>query len=292
MNTTRPHVLLAISLTGCAQLLDIPDDPEVVGRWRCLSDPLPEPVALRSSARVSVQACNFMEQCASRVEGLTARLCLQLDAFCTNPIAQGIRDVEGLMTFTVPTPPVGFNGYLEVTSSTELCTDPMFGDFGPTMCQMAPNCNPEAPDDNCQVPVFARSLLFFNPRIFNDVAEPLMLPLIPAAAIPAMLQAAGAQLDPTKGNLFVTALDCDGRPASGVTYSLKDNADSVTQLYVHEGQPNRSDLVTDESGIGGFLGVPAGFANVVGYNEERQVVGESGVTAAQFTMTYTSIAPF
>jgi len=293
MKTTLICATLGLSLGGCAQVLDIPDDPEVVGRWRCLSEPPPTPVPSATTAQVRVQACDFMRQCSVRVSDLTARLCLQLDPFCTNPIAEGIQDVDGLMTFSVPTPLMGFNGYLDVMSSMELCTDPIFGDFGPTMCQMAsPECNPEAPTEACLVPVYARGLLFFNPRVYNDVEEPMQLPLIPAAAIPTMLQAAGAQLDPTKGNLFVTALDCDGRPASGVTYSLKDNAESVTQLYVHEGQPNRTDLVTDESGVGGFLGVPAGFANVIGYNEDRETVGEAGVTAAQFTMTYTAIAPF
>ena len=90
----------------------------------------------------------------------------------------------------------------------------------------------------------------------------------------------------------MTALDCDGQRAAGVTYTLKDNPSSVTQLYVHGGQPNKNDLETDASGIGGFLGVPAGFANVTGYNQDQDVVGESGVTAAPFAMTYTAITPF
>ena len=294
MNTIplMSSALLGLSLAGCAEVLDIPDDPEVVGPWRCLSDPPPPPMPAATRADVTVLACNFQDQCATRVSGLTARLCWQLDPNCNNPIEMGIEDVDGLLSFSVPTPVEGFSGYLDVMSEMALCTDERFGSFGPMMCGMAPNCNPEAPDANCQVPLYARALLFFNPPIFNDLPEPMELPLIPAAGMPAMLQAAGADLDPTKGNLFVTALDCDGQRAAGVTYTLKDNPSSVKQLYVHGGLPNRTDLQTDGSGIGGFLGVPAGFANVTGYNEDQEVVGESGVTAAPFTMTYTAVTPF
>lgn len=288
--------LLGLSLAGCAQVLDIPDDPEVVGPWRCLSEPPATPVPSATNAEVRVLACDFTDQCSTRVQGLTARLCRQLDPNCNNPVQQGGTDVVtddgGVLTFTVPTPPEGFRGYVDVMSSFALCTSPVFGEFGPMMCGMAPNCDMNAPDENCMVPLYARALLFFNPPIYNEVEEPIQLPLIPAAGMPAMLQAAGAELDPSKGNLFVTALDCDGNRASGVTYSLKDNPASVTQLYVHGGQPNRNDLETDDSGIGGFLGVPAGFANVTGYNEDREVVGESGVTAAPFSMTYTAVTPF
>jgi hypothetical protein len=292
MRTTTSFALLALGLAGCAQVLDIPDDPEVVGRWRCLSEPLPRPVPLATTAEVRVQACDFMDNCTTKVEGLTARVCPQRDVYCTNPIAEGIVDVDGLLTFSVPSPLIGFNGYLEVTPSTAMCTDPVFRDFGPMLCGLAPNCNPEAPDDNCRVPIYARALFFFNPPIFNDVERPLQLPLIPAAEIPTMLQATGAELNPTTGNLFITALDCDGTPAPGVTYSLTQNPGQVTQLYVHGGLPNKDDLETDESGVGGFFGVPAGFATVTGYNDDRDRVGETSVHAAPFTMTYTAIMPF
>lgn len=282
---------LGLELAGCAQVLDIPDDPEVVGRWRCLSDPLPPPVPLATTADVQVQACDFMDNCTSKVGGLSARLCRQPDVYCTNPVAEGIVDVDGLMTFSVPTPLIGFNGYLEVTPSTALCTDPVFGEFGPNLCGLAPDCHPEAPDEHCQVPIYARALFFFNPPIFNDTPQPMQLPLLRAADIPIMLQAAGADLDPTTGNLFITALDCDGQRAAGVTYSMQQNPDRVTQLYVHGGLPNKEDLETDDSGVGGFLGVPAGYVNVTGYNEDRAVVGETAVHAAPFTMTYTAIMP-
>lgn len=296
MKTTMGGALLALGLAGCAQVLDIPDNPEVVGRWRCLSDPPPAPVPLRTQATVRVQACNFMTQCTQKVANLRARVCPQVDRFCTNVLVDNVTDEneDGLLTFTVSTPPMGFNGYVEVTSQTAPCMDEgAFGTFSPMMCQLARQrgCDPDAPDEKCEMPIYARSLFFFNPPIFNDVMQPLMLPLIPAAEIPTMLEGAGASLNPTTGNLFITALDCDGKPASGVTYSLLQSNQETTQLYVRGGVPNPLDLQTDDSGVGGFLGVPDGYANVTAYNESLDEVGETAVHAAPFTMTYTAITP-
>lgn len=282
-----------LALAGCAEVLDIPDDPALVGRWRCLSEEAESPRPPADTAVVQVRACDFIDNCSTTVTGLNARLCAQRNVGCTNPLQVGIVDDDGLLTFNVPTTsPEGFNGYLEVTSTTALCTDPAFGAFGPMLCGLSPGCDPAAPDERCLAPLYARSMLFFNPPIYQDVSAPLQLPLIPSAEIPAMLGAAGAQLDPSTGNLFITALDCDGVPAPGVTYGIADHQESVTQLYMHGGLPNKTDLVTDESGVGGFLGVPGGFANVTGYNENLDVVGNIGVQTAPFTMTYTALAPF
>jgi hypothetical protein len=120
----------------------------------------------------------------------------------------------------------------------------------------------------------------------------LRLPLIPAAAIPAMLEAAGTTLDPSTGNLFITALDCDGVPAPGVTYSISEHQDRVTQLYLHNGLPNKADLETDASGVGGFLGVPGGaFVTITGFNENLEAIGGISVQTAPFTMTYSALTP-
>jgi hypothetical protein len=287
-------LLILLAFAGCAEVLDIPEDPALVGRWRCLGAGAPAPVPLATNAVVQVQACDFIDNCATPVTGLTARLCAQRNVGCTNPLKEDIFDTngDGLLTFDVPTMPKGFNGYLEVTSTTALCTGDAFGDFGPMLCGLLPGCDPAAPDQRCQAPVYARAMLFFNPPISQEVSAPLQLPLIPTVEIPAMLGAAGAQLNPGTGNLFITALDCDGVPASGVTYGMAEHQESVTQLYMHGGLPNKTDLVTDESGVGGFLGVPGGFAYVTAYNENLEVVGETSVQTAPFTMTYTAIAPF
>jgi hypothetical protein len=286
-----PSLALLIA-AGCAEVLDIPDAPELVeqGAWSCLAEPMIRPAPLEPSALVRVQACDFVSpECATPVTGLSARVCEKFDTFCTNPIVTDLLDEVGLLEFEVPTPPGGFDGYLEVTSATELCTSAAFGSRGPELCELSPGCNPELPDDNCRMPLFARSMLFFNPPIHQDSPAPQRLPLIPAAAIPELVTAAGATLDPSTGNLFVTALDCDGRPATGVNYSI-DVLQGVTQLYVHDGVVSDTNL-ENQSGVGGFLGVPIGFAEVSGFIGMSQVVGSVGVQTAPFTMTYTVLVP-
>jgi hypothetical protein len=291
MNARRSLLLVPI-VTGCAEVLDIPDAPELIdpSPWSCLAEPMDRPVPPAPSAIMRVQACDFVSpECTTPVTGLTARVCAKLDGFCTDPIVTNLVDDVGLLEFEVPTPPGGFDGYLEVTSATELCTSAAFGTTGPLLCAVSPACNPEAPDDNCRVPIYARSLLFFNPPVTIDTFEPQLLPLIPAAAIPGLAAAAGATLDPSTGNLFVTALDCEGRPAAGVRYRL--DAEEGTPLYVHDGVVSDATLETDGTGVGGFLGVPIGLAQVSGVVGESQVVGRVGVRSAPFTMTYTVLAP-
>jgi hypothetical protein len=139
------------------------------------------------------------------------------------------------------------------------------------------------------MPIYARSMLFFNPPINRDSPAPQRLPLIPAAAIPELVTAAGAMLDPSTGNLFVTALDCEGRPAAGVRYSI-DAYQGVTQLYVHDGVVSDT-FLENQTGVGGFLGVPIGVAEVSGFIGQSQVVGSVGVRTAPFTMTYTVLVP-
>lgn len=288
------HITILASLAGCAEVLHIPDDPELVatGPWRCLSEPGARPAPRSTEALVQVQACDFVSNCESTVSGLSARLCGKRDVGCTNPISVDIVDEGGLLSFTVPTSVTGFDGYLEITSQTALCNSPAFGPAGAQLCGLNPACNPEAPDEACEMPLYARSLLFFNPPVVADSVQPLPLPLLPSAAIPTLVEAANAtSIDPTTGNIFITAVDCDGRPASGVTYGIDKHQNSVTQLYVHNGVPSDSTFETDESGVGGFFGVPPGFAEITGYNDSLEEVGAISVQVAPFTMTYGVLAP-
>lgn len=286
--------VLALCLSRCAELIDLPDSVELVeaGPWSCLDSLAQATAPSETSASVRVQACDFINNCATTVTGLQARVCAKRDVGCTNPIASGLTEQDGLFDFEVPTGESGFDGYLEVSSGVDLCTNTeVFGSAGPMLCGLSPSCNPETPDENCQVPTYARALLFFNPPIVGDAIAPLPLPLLSTAGLPAVIEAAGASMDPASGNLFITAIDCDGAPAAGVTYSIGQHQEEVTQLYVDSGVVSDTILETDSSGIGGFVGVPPGFAEVTGYNSDFERVGEIGVQSAPFTMTYSALVP-
>jgi hypothetical protein len=293
-----------LGLGACAELLDLPDDPEVRvdGPWRCLQAPAESDSPRQETAIVRVQACNFVStNCSAPVTGLTASLCDKKDVNCSNPIRSGIRDVNGELMFEVATGGAlgtGFDGYIQVSAPMEACTNKsVFGAAGPMLCGLAEACEPSAADGDCMIPTFPRSLLFFNPPVKADVSRPFLLPMIPTGAIPPILEAVGGDnFDPATGFLFITALDCDGNPAPGVTFTMVQNQAAVTPLYIDNGVISKATSQTDESGLGGFVRVPAGFAGVVGLTTPGvalppQRIGEIGVQVAPFTITYSTLVP-
>ncbi len=295
-------VAVLAALSACAQVLDIPAHPKLVGPWRCLMSP-PAPTSPRGgSARVRVQACNFVStNCAEPVTGLTASLCNKKDVNCAKPIQTAIQDTHGELAFDVPTGGTlgtGFDGYLKVATPQAACTNEMaFGDLAPMLCSLAPTCQPDAPDAGCDIPTFAPALLFFNPPIQADVATPIPLPLIPTAAVPTLTEAAGGNFDPTTGNVFITTLDCDGRPAAGVRLTPMQHQDQITVLYVDSGVISNTATATDASGIGGLLNSPPGFLEVSGSVDDDSaempsaLIGELGVQVVPFTISYGTIVP-
>jgi hypothetical protein len=289
--------LLLTALIGCSDVLSIPSDPKLVasGPWRCLSQPTSAPVgASVAQAQVQVQACNFITDCKTTVTGLTATLCDKLDVGCINPRVVGITETNGAFQFNVPTAGGGFNGYLLVDSRAASCTDSeAFGAVaGKGLCDLvAPQCDLSAPDARCFTKVFAPAMLFFNPAIVRDTQSPLPLQMFPISGLPAVIAAAGIQVDPAAGNLFIQALDCDGNPAAGVKYQIQQFGSQVSQLYVNNGIVSSAITQTDPTGIGGFIRVPPGFVSVIGYNSDSVAVGQIGVQTAPSTLTYTALTP-
>jgi hypothetical protein len=253
----------------------------------------------KDTAIVRVKVCNFVStNCAEPVTGLTASLCDKLDVNCTRPIRSGIRDVGGTFMFEINTggaSGAGFNGFLQIMPPAESCTNEMA--FGPTarmFCALAPKCDPNAPGDACKIPTFAPALVFFNPPIMHDVEQPLLVPMVPTGAFPALAQAAGTALDPMTGNLFITALNCDGKPAAGVKLTMDEElAGKVTPLYLVEGVISNRASETDASGTAGFMGVPPGFAEISAFTAGANPVhvGRIGVQTAPSMITYSAVVP-
>jgi hypothetical protein len=292
-------VLCAPVLASCVQVLGIPGDPELVptGPWRCLNKPpaTQQQAPVAAQAQVLVQACDFITDCTTTVTGLMARLCDKRDVGCINPRLTGLTDVNGEFSFQVPTAGSGFDGYLLVTSNVASCTDATaFGSVaGPVLCgAVAPNCNVTAPDEQCMLPIYASALFFFNPPIVRDVMQPLPLQLFPSTGLPSIIQAAGIPLNPTAGNLFIQALDCDGDPAADVRYAVEQDAGQMSPpYYVNNGVISSSFTRTDSTGIGGFVGVPPGFVSVLGVNGDSVPVGVIGVQAVPSMLTYSVLLP-
>jgi hypothetical protein len=290
-----------LSSTACSEVLDIPDDPKLVDGtdpWRCLGKPLPETVPERDTASVSVHACNFVSSnCSATATGFTANLCDKKDVNCTNPIATNIGESAGDLQFDVPTGGVlgvGFDGYLQIAARTELCTNKeFFPESGQLLCALSGQACDTNPTEACRYPIYAPARLFFNPAIKSDVTTPIPLPLFPLDQVQPILTAANQPLDPTKGFVFITALDCNGTPAKDVSYSISRNDPSIAELYVAEGNISGGVSHTDETGLGGFLGVPAGFTEVFGAlgDDSGQRIGAAGVYVGAFSVSYTTLTP-
>jgi hypothetical protein len=292
----RVSLSFALLQLGCADVLDIPSDPRLVesGPWRCVGSASERSAALTSEAEVRVRTCDFITDCRTDVTGLSAKLCDKRDVGCNQPRLSDIANTNGEFKFRVPTAGGGFDGYLRIDSSLAFCTDAeAFGAVaGPTLCGVtSPECDLGAPDARCNVTMFAPAMMFFNPPIVSDVKEPLPLQMFPSSGLPAVIAAAGIRIDPAGGSLFLQALDCDGKPASGVRFALTQHQDVVQPLYVDNGVVSSGATRTDATGVGGFISVPPGFVTVTGYNESGAPIAEVGLQAAASILTYGTLSP-
>lgn len=286
------------ALGGCAQVLDLPDSSTLSlapsGPWRCLDAPSAPLLPSSATATVRFQACDFIANCTLPVSGLHARVCDKLDVGCLSPREANIQDKGGLVEFTVPTGPRGFDGYLEVSPTLAACYDrKVFGDAAAAglICQLAPDCDPAAPTDACNVPIYFPVLWFFNPPVVADVETPIPLQLYPSASLPLVLNAAGGTIAPGTGSVFMTVVDCDGKPASGVSLQIAEHGDVADALYFDSGVLSNTATETDASGIGGFIQIPPGFVEITGINRDGVPVAKVGVQSNPDFVTFTVLAP-
>lgn len=284
-------------LAGCAEVLDIPDTSALAlapsGPWRCLAEPLQPAMPREPTATVRFQACDFISNCTLPVRGLRARVCDKLDVGCLTPRQIDIRDMNGHVEFAVPTGARGFDGYLEVSTTVARCYDTnTFGDAARgLLCQLAPECDLEAPSAACDVPVYSPVLWFFNPPVTADVEIPIPLQLYPSAALPLVVDAAGGSLSPGTGSVFATVIDCDGRPASGITLQIAEYEDAASALYFDSGVLSNTATQTDAMGVGGFIRIPPGFVEITAVTQDGVPVAKVGAQAHAEFVTYTVLAP-
>jgi len=285
--------LLALALLpACAELVSFPDDPTLAepGPWDCVAAPAASAAPASSTVTVRVQTCDSFGDCSVPIEGLSAELCEKLDVGCSRPVLRGMTPVQGLFEIDVPIDETGFDGYLKVTSPTEPCSADG-AELGASPCSLAPECDPVAPDERCQLPQYAPALFFFTPPIRSEPAAPFVLSLMRLAAVPALAQAAGAPFDAELGNLVVTGVDCNGARAAGISYELRQQPEGVTPLYMANGILTNSLAETDATGVGAFVGVPPGFVDVLGSTGDSGTVGGVGVQVSRLSISYATLAP-
>jgi hypothetical protein len=285
---------LAVATCGCAELIDVAEDPELVADepWYCLGRELDSLLPAREAATIRVRPCDALdESCTGELSGLEARLCAKGDIGCTQPLSRSMGAVDGVLVFDAPTGQTGFDGYLSVTSPDASCTSTRaFGAAAPGLCSIAPDCKLATLGD-CIVPTYPQALLFFNPPVIEDFEVPLNLWLSSTPLLIDIIAAAGSAAERGNGSVIATTLDCTGALAAGVHYELIGGRDDVTPFYVKAGSVSGRGSRTDTSGVGGFVAVAPGAAEIVAYNQAWQRVGSAQLQVAPFGQTFVTLVP-
>jgi hypothetical protein len=147
------------------------------------------------------------------------------------------------------------------------------------------------PTPACNVPVYSPAMWFFNPPVVADGEEPISLELYPTAALPLILDAAGGELVPGTGSVFMTVLDCDGQPAPGIHLEIEEYEDVAAPLYFDSGVISNTASQTDSDGIGGFIRIPPGFVEITGVDADGVPVSKVGLQATAGFVTLTTLPP-
>jgi hypothetical protein len=283
-------------------LLDIAENPVLVppDPFACSEDDAPKPQPpMRDKAIVRVHACDFIStNCSTPVKGLTAKLCDKKDFPCEKPRIAELKDTDGDVMFEVPTGGslgAGFDGYLSVAGPVELCTKTSSA-TGLDACALVPKCDTAkkmSQDNDCLIPSYIPSMLFFNPPITTDSVTPIVLPLIPSIAGMSLVSGAGeTTVDINQGIVFATGLDCEGRPAAGLTFNSSPMPKKIG--YVDEGLLSFRSTKTDATGVGGLLGISSGFAWVSAFSNGamgQNELAKIGIQILPSTVSYVALAP-
>jgi hypothetical protein len=185
--------------------------------------------------------------------GVTATLYKKIDVEAASPIGDPVvSDADGMLTFTVS---AKFDGFAILANDT-----------------------------------IVPSMYFFIPAVTRAETRPPVRLATPAMAS-ALLQGVGSAFDPTRGIVILTAVDCNGTPAAGVSYSAT-NADSQTKaFYSVAGLPTTATTATDASGYGGLIGLIPGTVAIKASQQTQGSIGEFSLFVKAGTISYSQVRP-
>lgn len=186
--------------------------------------------------------------------GVTGRLCRKLDVNCDQPQSDPVvSDSNGVLTFDVTSV---FNGYVSLTRSDIL-----------------------------------PGLYFFNPQVDRDRDIPAVSLVTPAQAT-GLTAVFGGQQQPDRGLILLTAYDCSGTAATGVSFSSGNGDTSTVLFYVVGSLPNAKVTSTDTTGFGGFTNMPPGAVAVTGtLAATGEEIGTISLLSKAGAITYSRIVP-
>jgi hypothetical protein len=182
-----------------------------------------------------------------------ADLCNKVDVECSTPLYTATSDATGLVTMQVPG---AFSGYVLL-----------------------------------QAPDVLPGLYFFNPPIDHDQEIPPILMPTPLANNLLVGQIGGTQ-GPNHGNALITAHDCQGAAAAGVTFATADGDAMTKTFFSSRGLPSASATATDSDGYGGMINLPSGAVTVTGsLSADGRTVGTISLLVRAGGISYSRIVP-
>lgn len=130
--------------------------------------------------------------------------------------------------------------------------------------------------------------LFFNPPIDRDQEIP-PLSLSTLASRGALLGQLGA--DVARGDILVTAQDCQGKPAAGVSFSVTPADPEAIAYYLVNGLPTSGVTTTDSTGYGGFMNLSTNATTVTAtLGSSKTVIGTLGLVVRGGSATWSRFA--
>jgi hypothetical protein len=233
--------------------------------WQCLDAPFfwPKPKAL-GQITFSVTVVDLLSE--QPYAGATVKACQRIDLLCANPLDETTADATGLVSLTVPSGSIGFDGYLDITGGDNGAGSTIF----PAMWYPVP-------------PVIAGG--------WRGTVQ-----FVSTADLPILGAATGAEIDPTRGHFAANADDCNFSPAGGVSFTADSADDKTKSFYFLQGLPNISATATDPANpIGGFVNLPAKLVLIRAFSAIAggKKMGEAsyGIRAATFTTSSFPPAP-
>lgn len=224
--------------------------------FACRGTPFAEPAGAPLDFSLSV--VNLVGQ--TPYEGLTVQACPNLDTECASPVGDAVTDAAGSFTISLEE---GFRGHLFVPPPAE---DPM---LAPLKAHIFP-----PPSSDPSVPVRG-GLVVTNLQFVGGLA---------------ML--AGRTLEPGTGQIFFTAIDCQGDVLEGVTVSAASSTPETLVAYLGaSGQPDLALAGTGSTGQGAIINVPTGFVTIRGIHANEGLIFEQSVIVAPDTITSVPIVP-
>jgi hypothetical protein len=245
------------------------------GPWGCLGD-VTFPPPPQGNVNVVVPLIDLTSQKPVTAADVFARLCAKIDVNCNSPLSSGDAgiilspDANGLLHLTFP---AGFDGFALI--------DPVLPDGGA----------PSDAGDAAPPIVFVPSLVFFNPPIDHDLVYSTIV-MVKTSELVQIATIEQTPIDPSLGAVFMETVDCNAKPASGVSVTLDSQTSTTQGFYFENGLPKLNASSTDVTGYAGFVNAPLGTRSVTGtLQATQQRIGTATVFTRPSTISYTTMAP-